>query len=444
MTGRTTEHREEIPHGIRAERLSFSLDLAESKPGVVSGPLALAMDGMLLEDGSGDPMGGMDSLRIGVQYHDVDLPAISALADLAAEPEASMARDQETLLAELLTALGGFETTMEIAGLGAGESDGSGRFRLGAARLASGFMPSADGARGRDLWVGVQGRDWRFSDDDGAHELDAFEMNLRLDRIAPETLLQLGRLSLMAEQPPADQVAGLSQQILGSLVVGLSFSGISGHIGAEGPAATLYGLDLLDFGMNLLDLDSRSPGLALSYRQHGLSVSSDGPLPIPADLLPRAVVLDLEAARLPAGSLLEGYGSELEMDPGDVFLAMLENRTRIDINEIVLDLPIAGLRLNGQVRVDETDTGDPDVLRSRIELELRNLDTLIEYMLAFSATEEMRKQIVGVATILKLAADERSGPDGEVIHYLMVEASSLGELLINGTDLAPLLMGGGP
>ncbi len=432
-----------MPHGFVAERMLFSLDLEESEPGVVSGPLALTLDGLRLEDAAGDAMAGLGSLRIGVEYRDVDLLAISAFADLAADPEALMESDPEALLADVLAALGGFETTIEILDLGGAEAGGAGWFHVGGALLVSGFMPSADATAERDFWIGVQGRDWRFADADGSHELAGFGMDLRLDRIAPQTLLQLGLLSLMADELPADELAGLSQEILGSLVLGLSFTGINGRLGPEGPDATRYGLDLLEFGLSLLDLDTHAPGLALSYRQLGLTALSEGLLPIPAEFVPRAVVLDLEASGLPAGSLLEGGGPGLEVEPGDVFLAMLENQTRLDINEILIDLPIAGLRLNGQVRVDDAEGDELGVLRSRTELEIRNLDTMVEYALAFSATEEMRQQIVGVATILKLAAEKRSGPDGEVIHYLLVEASSLGELLINGTDLAPLLMGGG-
>jgi len=434
---------EVMPHSVVVERMLFGLDLAESEPGVVSGPLALTLDGVQLEDAAGDTMAGLGSLRIGVEYRDVDLMAISEFADLAADPEMPMERDPEALLADVLAALGGFETTIEIVDLGGAEAGGAGWFHVGGARLVSGFMPSADGTLERDFWIGVQGRDWRFADEDGAHELAGFGMDLRLERIAPETLLQLGLLSLMADELPTEELVGLSQEILGSLVLGLSFTGISGRLGPEGPDATLYGLDLLEFGLSLLDLDTHAPGLALSYRQHGLTALSEGLLPIPAEFVPRAVVLDLEASGLPAGSLLEGGGGGLEVEPGEVFLAMLENRTRLDINEILIDLPIAGLRLNGQVHVDEAEGDELGVLRSRTELEIRNLDTMVEYALAFSATEEMRQQIVGVATILKLAAEKRSGPDGEVVHYLLVEASSLGELLINGTDLAPLLLGGG-
>ena len=434
---------EAVPQRISARQLAFSLDLQESDPGVVSGPLTLTLDGVRLEGLAGDSLASLGSLRVGVEYREVDLPAISGLADLAADPEALMERNPEALLADVLAALGGFETTLEVLDLRGDEPGGGGSFQLDSVRLESGFVPSADGTLERDFWIGAQGRDWRFADAGGAHELAGFGMNLRLDRIAPETLLQLGLLSLMADELPAHELAGLSQEILGSLALGLSFQGIGGRLGPEGPAATVYGLDLLEFGLSLLDLDSHAPGLALSYRQQGLTALSEGMLPVPAEFVPRAVVLDLEASGLPAGSLLDGGGAGADVEPGDVFIAMLENRTRLDVHEILIDLPIAGLRMNGQVRVDDADGDDPPVLRSRTELEIRNLDTLIEYALAFSPTDEVRQQVVGAATILKLAAEQRSGPDGEAIHYLLVEASSEGELLINGTDLAPLLMGGG-
>jgi hypothetical protein len=54
---------EVTPHGIVAERMLFSLDLAESEPGVVSGPLALSLDGLLLKDAAGEAMAGLGSVR---------------------------------------------------------------------------------------------------------------------------------------------------------------------------------------------------------------------------------------------------------------------------------------------------------------------------------------------------------------------------------------------
>ena len=434
---------EGIPGRISADELRLGLELVESEPGVVSGPLAVTLDGVLLEDSAGGVMAGLGTLHVGVEYLDVDLPAISALADLAADPEALMERDPQVLLGEALDALGGFETTVEILDLAGGEPGDAAWFNVGAARLESGFGPSAVGARERDLRLGVRGRDWRFGDGDGAHGLDAFAIDLRLDRIAPDTLLQAGLLSLMADEFPEEELAGLSQEFLGSLVLGMSFNGISGRMGPEGPEGAVYGLELLEFGLSLLELDTPAPGLAIGYHQRGLSERSMGLLPIPAEFMPREVLLDLEASGLPAGAFVGRGGVELEIESGDVLLAMLDNRTRLDVNAIMIDLPIAGLRLSGHAHVEEGAGDDPDALRSRSELEVRNLDTLTEYALAFSASESMRQQILGVATVLKLAAEERSGPEGEVIHYLLIEASSRGELLVNGTDIAPLLLGGG-
>lgn len=434
---------EAAPGRIQADRLWLELQLVESEPGVVSGPLAVTVDRALLEDSAGEVTAGLGNLRIGAEYRDVDLVALSAIADLAADPERLAERDPKALLTEALAALGGFETTMEIVDLGAGEPGDPAWLSLGAMRLESGFAPSAEGAQERDFRIGLQGRDWHFADGDGAHGLETFTVGLRLDRIAPDILLQMGLLSLTADKLPAEDLIGLSGEGLGSIVLEASLNGIGGRVGAEGPEAAVYGLELLEFGLSLLELDTHAPGLALSYHQRGLSDLSTGLLPIPPEFVPREVVLDLEASGLPAGAVVDHGGAELEVEPGDVFRAMLENRTRLDVNAIVIDLPITGLRLSGNVHVEDDDGGDPDALRGRSELEIRNLDALIEYALAFSASEAMRQQIVGIATILKLAAEERSGPEGEVLHYLRVEASSRGELLVNGTDIAPLLMGGG-
>jgi len=117
---------EAVPQRISARQLAFSLDLHESDPGVVSGPLALTLDGVRLEDLAGDILASLGSLRVGVEYREVDLPAISGLADLAADPEALMERNPEALLADVLAALADskppsrsltFVATSQVAGV---------------------------------------------------------------------------------------------------------------------------------------------------------------------------------------------------------------------------------------------------------------------------------------------------------------------------------------
>lgn len=78
-------------------------------------------------------------------------------------------------------------------------------------------------------------------------------------------------------------------------------------------------------------------------------------------------------------------------------------------------------------------------------MEIRGLDTMVEVALAFSGSEEARQQIIGIATILKLASEKRSTEEGEVLHVFRVEGDSQGRLVVNGNDLgALLLMGGAP
>lgn len=434
----------DLPGRVLADRLVLRLDLVESEPGVVSGPLAAALEGLLLEDRTGNAIAGLGALRLGVDYREVDLAAIAALGELAANPEALAERDPGAMLAEVLTALGGVETRVELDDLAADQAEGGGWLRLQSAQLVTGFAPSGAGTLQRDLSVSLRGRGLSLEAAEGAQGLDSFGLDLRLDRIAPATLFDLGLLSLMSESLPGAERVGRSQEILGGLDLGLSFQGIRGWTtGADGEALP-YGLDQLDFGLGLAELDSPTPGLSLRYRHQGIAALPDGLVPVPDEFVPRELVVDIAATRLPLAGLLDGApGAEaLGIDPGDVFVAVLENGTRLDLHAIVIDLPVAGLRLNGHLQAGDPEGIEAGVIRGRAELEVRNLDTLVEYALAFSTREEQRQQIIGVAAILKLAAEQRAGADGEPVHYLLVEGSSLGELLINGTDLAPLLMGG--
>jgi hypothetical protein len=330
----------ELPGGLSAERLTVTLDLEESEPGVVSGPLRLALDDVVVESLEGTPMARLAALHMGADYTGLDLPRLAAFAQLAADPETLIDQDPEQVLTALLAAIGGVQTRVELRDLAVDGRDGAGQLRLRSAALDTGFMPSEADPLLRDLRGSVQARGWRFHDEDSAIEVDAFGVDLRLERVAPVTLLQLGMLSM-----PADE------------------------------------------------------------------------------------------------ALASG---DMDAGPEAIFLALLENATRLDINEIVIELPIAGLRFTGHAHAEPGGNEGPGVLRGAAEMEVRGLDAVVEYALAFSGSEAARQQIVGVATILKLASEKRSTEDGEVLHVFRVEGDSQGRLLVNGNDLGALLMGGAP
>lgn len=436
-----------LPGGLSAERLTVMLDLEESKPGVVSGPLRLALDDVVVESLEGTPMARLAGLHMGADYMGLDLPRLTALAELAADPDALMHQDPEPLLTDLLAAIGGVQTRVELNDLAVDGGGGAGQLRLRSAALDAGFMPSEADPPLRDLRGSFQASGWRFHDEDSAIEVDSFGVDLRLDRVAPVTLLRLGMLSMLSDDVAEAELLGFSREILGGVGLGLSVSGVAGVMAAvPGGEAAPFGLERLGFGFGLSDLDSRTPGLSLSYRHQGLSGDATGRSPIPEELFPREVSVDLTASNLPAGTLADDALASGGMGAGPeaIFLALLENATRLDINEIVIDLPIAGLRFTGHAHAEQGGDPDPGILRGAAEMEVRGLDTVVEYALAFSGSEAARQQIVGIATILKLASDKRSTDDGEVLHVFRVEGDSQGRLVVNGTDLGALLMGGAP
>ena len=437
----------ELPGSLSAERLTVTLDLEESEPGVVSGPLRLALDDVVVESLEGTPMARLAGLHMGADYTGLDLPRLTALAELAADPEALTHQDPEALLTGLLAAIGGVQTRVELSDLAVDGPNGAGQLRLRSAALDTGFMPSEADPLLRDLRGGFQASGWRFHDEDSAIEVDSFGVDLRLDRVAPVALLQLGMLSMLSDDVAEAELLGFSREILGGAGLGLSVGGVAGVIAAvPGVEAAPFGLERLEFGFGLSDLDSRAPGMSLSYRHQGLSGDATGMNPIPEELFPREVSVDLTASNLPAGTLADEALASGEMGAGPeaILLALLENATRLDINEIVIDLPIAGLRFKGHAHAEQggDPEAEPGMLSGAAEMEIRGLDTVVEYALAFSGSEAARQQIVGIATILKLASEKRSTDDGEVLHFFRVEGDSQGRLLVNGNDLGALLMGG--
>jgi hypothetical protein len=437
----------ELPGGLSAERLTVTLDWEESEPGVVSGPLRLALDDIVVESLEGTPMARLAELHMGADYIGLDLPRLTALAELAADPEALVHQGAEQWLTGLLAAIGDVQSRVEFRDLVVGGRDGAGQLRLRSAALETGFIPAGADRLLRDLRGSFQASGWHVHDEDSAIEVDSFGVDLRLDRIAPVTLLRLGMLSTLSDDVAEAELLGLSRETLGGVGLGLSVSGVAGVMAAApGVEAAPFGLEGLEFGFGLSDLDSRTPGLSLSYRHHGLSGDATGVKPIPEELLPREVSVDLSASNLPAGALADEAlasgegGARAEA----IFLALLEHATRLDINEIVIDLPIAGLRFTGHAHAEQGDDPDPGMLRGAAEMEIRGLDTVVESALAYSGSEAARQQIIGIAAILKLASEKRSTEDGEVLHVFRVEGDSQGRLVVNGNDLGTLLMNGAP
>ena len=438
----------ELPGSLSAERLAVTLDLEESEPGVVSGPLRLALEDMVVESLEGTLMARLGSLHMGADYAEMDLLRLTALTERAVDPNALVPEDPEALLRDLLAAIGGVQTRMELRDLAVAGPGGAGQLELRSAALDTGFMPSEAASLLRDLRGSFQASGWHFHDADNAIDVGSFGIDLRMDRVAPITLLRLGMLSMLSEEVAEAEMLGFSREILGGVGLGLSVSGVSGIMAAAGGVETTpFGVDSIEFGFGLSALDSRTPDLSLSYRHQGLSGDTAGMNPIPEDLFPRAVSVDLTASNLPAGTLADEALASGEMGAGAeaIFLALLENATRLDINEIVIDLPIAGLRFKGHAHAEQGGDPEPGALRGAAEMEIRGLDTVVEYALAFSGSEEARQQIIGIATILKLASEKRSTEEGEVLHVFRVEGDSQGGLVVNGNDLgALLLMGGAP
>jgi hypothetical protein len=434
------------PARLGAQGLSVTLDLEEQRPGVVTGPLDLVLEGVALEAADGAPQGRLGRLALGADYQDVDLAALAALAELTADPEALMERDPGELLTEALNALGGLRARAALTDLAIEAPPGEqGHLRVAHAAVGTGFAPSGTDGLKRDLWGSLEGRGWSLETEEFAFDLDAFDWNLRLDRISPMTLLRLGMESMIAGEFAEAQALASAQEILGGFAFGLSLRGASAWAGqylGDGPAP---GLEQFEFGVGASDLDTPAAGVTLTYRHRGVSGLPMDMIPVPEEFLPRELALDLGASRLPVAFFAaEGRGLDLaEVDPEEAFTALLENASRLDINELVIDLPIGGLRLKANARADRGGALEPGVLRSEVEMEIRNLDTLIELAMELSGSQEARQQMMVVTTMLKLLGEERRNDAGDVVHAFHIEASSLGELRINGNDLVPLMTGGG-
>ena len=153
-----------LPGRLSAERLTVTLDLEEAEPGVVSGPLRLALDDVVVESLEGTPMARLAELHMGADYMGLDLPRLTALAELAADPEALVHQDPEQWLTGVLAAIGEVQSRVGLRDLVVDGPDGAGQRRLRSGALDTEFLPAEADPLLSDLRGSFLARGWQFQD----------------------------------------------------------------------------------------------------------------------------------------------------------------------------------------------------------------------------------------------------------------------------------------
>ncbi|TVQ74560.1 MAG: hypothetical protein EA372_02265 [Chromatiaceae bacterium] len=440
----------ESPRRIALDAMDVTLDLQDAGAGIFSGPLALEIKGLDVLNMADQSMVTLGRLAFNADYQGMDLATLASLSDQAATPEQLMEQDPAELLASTLKAMGGFESTMEVSDLFINGPEDYQFFRLTEGRARSGFVPSAQGELHRDLWAGVAVEGWSFGDGDRREqvqfEMKSASMEGRLSGVSSMALLHLGMQSMMTGELEDEVLLGMAREILGGLSVTMSLDDARGvFVDDREGAREEAGVGGFHLNLALENLDGPAPDLSMDYAHAGV-VPFDGMVPpVLASLLPEGVALELKAKGLPTGFLADaGVVEGLQAGRLDPMVVLLEqligNDSRLDIPNVTLGFPDGQIRVSGRGWAEQADEAGPDRVSGEWDLSIHNLDALVEPLLAMAGEDE-RRQINATVVMLKMLAETPESEEPGSLHQYHIQADSLGQIRVNGNDLAPLLDG---
>ncbi|MCG5495605.1 hypothetical protein [Ectothiorhodospira variabilis] len=440
----------ESPRRIALDAMDMTLNLQDTGAGIFSGPLTMEIKGLDVLSMADQAMVKLGRLAFNADYQGMDLATLAKLSDQAAAPEQLMAQDPADLLASTLKAMGGFESTMEVSDLFINGPEDYQFFRLSQGRARTGFVPSEQGELHRDLWAGVGVEGWSFGDGDRREqvrfEMKSASMEGRLNGLSSMALLHLGMQSMMTGQLEDEVLLGMAREILGGVSVNMSLDDARGVLvdGRNG-AREEAGVDRFHLNLALEELDGPAPHLSVDYAHAGV-VPFDGLVPPEMEsLMPEGVALELKAQGLPTGFLTDaGVVEGLQTGRLDPMVVLLEqligNDSRLDIPNVTLGFPEGQILVSGRGWAEKADEAGPDRVSGEWDLSIHNLDALVKPLLAMAGEDE-RRQINATVVMLKMLAETPESEGPHTVHQYHVQADSLGQILINGNDLAPLLDG---
>jgi len=206
-------------------------------------------------------------------------------------------------------------------------------------------------------------------------------------------------------------------------------------------------LPKLSTGLGLSGLDGDAAALRIGYVHEGLKIAGLG---IDADYVPNAVTIDLGLEKLPLATLLTLGRGELEKiavdpdayDPDPMVIneaagALFGAESALRIHGLKVDSPKLGGTLNGLFTLDASG---PFMVSGAGELLLVGLEALMQERSRGTQSPEDAQINAYLALVMGFGKREQSGT-GPVAHRYAIEVKAAGELLINGNDMTPLIMG---
>jgi len=250
-----------------------------------------------------------------------------------------------------------------------------------------------------------------------------------------------GAKKMMAGKP-GDPMAMLAllQELPKLAVKVTSTVSLSGLTVASVEQETGFSIDQMDFNFAFEDIDRPGARLALSYKHAGLSLEGmeDN---VPEGFAPRRAALSLAVEKLPLAKLAEiasaappGGGPGAPPDPNAALDALAEASTGIRLDSLAIETEQAEAAADGLLTVQK---GAAFGVVGGFDIRLRGLDAVIKELKELAGNQP--DPVVGF-----LEATRKSGkPAGDALTYRL-DVQPDGRIMLNGTDMAPLLGGGPP
>jgi hypothetical protein len=226
------------------------------------------------------------------------------------------------------------------------------------------------------------------------------------------------------------------------------FSGASGKLrvndlvvtgGADGSTVTVGQLAIHG---SVDGLDQEKSTITLGYDHDGVKVA---PNPTPQEFLPEKVELRLAAAELPLKLTIQrlidataSYDEKVMEDVGQQLAhAFIEAGSRLRVEALRIDTPVAAATLEGEARLDHT-TALGAV--AAFNMAVRGLDVLakqVQPVPGAKPDEDTQNLLAGLTMVQAMGAPGKD-QNGRDIRTYKLQLGADGKVMLNGTDLSAM------
>ena len=201
-----------------------------------------------------------------------------------------------------------------------------------------------------------------------------------------------------------------------------------------------FTMDAGSFSVEMDGLDQDRSGLAILASSDGMSVND----PEVAKVIPDETRFRLALTDLPNAELVQlGIGTMRSMGATDPAMAMLMASgglqqalatadSTVEIGPIRIASDTSSIDLEGVLR---PDASSPYAVVGEVDMVATGLDTLITQLQAVDGDQE----VIQMLTLMQTLGAEAPDADGRTVRTYAFRLDSTGTLLLNGTDIMPLI-----